>query len=148
MIQNYKIQFEIVKDQIPDGLTEEEIKMQCAKFIEEGVDIMSVAENCEYIKNTGTEINSIIATGGGSKSDIWCQLQADITKLPIRIPKEKEAACLGAAIIAAVSDGKIESFEKASEMIAFEKVFTPSDDKMLDKKYTQFNKLYEFSCGL
>lgn len=50
MIQNYKIQFEIVKDQIPDGLTEEEIKMQCAKFIEEGVDIMSVAENCEYIK--------------------------------------------------------------------------------------------------
>jgi hypothetical protein len=50
MIQNYKIQFEIVKDQIPDGLTEEEIKTKCAKFIEEGVDLMSIAESCEYIK--------------------------------------------------------------------------------------------------
>jgi hypothetical protein len=50
MIQNYKIQLEIIQDKIPDGLTEEEIKMQCAKFIENGVDLMSVAEQCEYIK--------------------------------------------------------------------------------------------------
>lgn len=50
MIQNYKIQFEIIKDRIPDGLTEEEIKMKCAKFIEEGIDLMSIAESCEYIK--------------------------------------------------------------------------------------------------
>lgn len=50
MIQNYKIQFEIIKDQIPDGLTEDEVKEQCAKFIEEGVDLMSIAENCTYIK--------------------------------------------------------------------------------------------------
>lgn len=50
MIQNYKIQLEIIQDKIPDGLTEEEIKMQCAKFIEDGVDLMSVAEQCEYIK--------------------------------------------------------------------------------------------------
>jgi hypothetical protein len=50
MTQNYKIQLEIIQDQIPEGLTEEEIKMQCAKFIEEGVDLMSIAENCKYIK--------------------------------------------------------------------------------------------------
>jgi hypothetical protein len=50
MTQNYKIQLEIIQDKIPDGLTEEEIKMQCAKFIEDGVDLMSIAENCEYIK--------------------------------------------------------------------------------------------------
>ena len=56
-------------------------------------------------------VATVLATGGGSKSDVWCQLQADITGLPIMIPKEKEAACLGAAIIAAVSDGSIKSFE-------------------------------------
>lgn len=50
MTQNYKVQLEIIQDQIPEGLTEEEIKMQCAKFIEEGVDLMSIAENCKYIK--------------------------------------------------------------------------------------------------
>lgn len=50
MTQNYKIQIEIIQDQIPEGLNEEEIKMQCAKFIENGVDLMSIAENCNYIK--------------------------------------------------------------------------------------------------
>lgn len=50
MIQNYKIQFEIIKDQIPEGLNEEEIKIQCAKLIEEGIDVMTIAENCNYIK--------------------------------------------------------------------------------------------------
>lgn len=50
MIQNYKVQFEIIKDQIPNDLTEDEVKEQCAKFIEEGVDLMSIAENCTYIK--------------------------------------------------------------------------------------------------
>ena len=64
------------------------------------------------------------------------------------IPKEKEAACLGAAIIASVSDGKFENFEKASQLIEFEKVFEPSNDKFLKNKYEQFNKLYEFTCKL
>ena len=105
-------------------------------------------KNCEYIEKAGTPIKSIIATGGGSKSDIWCQLQADITGLPILVPKEKEAACLGAAIIAAVGDKAIDSFEKAIEMIEFEKSFEPSFDKNLSEKYKKFNILYEFSCKL
>lgn len=50
MIQNYKIQLEIIQDKIPKGLTEEEVKKQCTKFIEDGVDLMSIAEQCEYIK--------------------------------------------------------------------------------------------------
>lgn len=64
------------------------------------------------------------------------------------IPKEKEAACLGAAIIAAISDGKIESFEKAAELIKFENVFEPFANESLNEKYGRFNKLYEFSCEL
>lgn len=50
MIQNYKIQFEVIKDKLPEGITEEEIKLQCTKLIEDGVDIMTIADNCNYIK--------------------------------------------------------------------------------------------------
>lgn len=50
MIQDYKIQLEIIKDKIPEGMTEKELKLQCAKFIEDGVDLMTIAENCNYIK--------------------------------------------------------------------------------------------------
>ena len=72
----------------------------------------------------------------------------DITNLPILVPEEKEAACLGAAIIAAVEDGKVESFEKMAESIRFEKTFTPVKSELLDEKYKKFNALYEFSCNL
>jgi len=129
------------------GLRGEHDAFDMAYAVMEGVGFL-LRKNCEYIEKNGSEINTIIATGGGSKSDVWCQLQADITKLPIMIPKEKEAACLGAAIIAAVSDGKIESFEKAAQLVEFEKVFEPVDDDALEEKYKQFNKLYGFSCKL
>ncbi len=129
------------------GLRGEHDAFDMAYAVMEGVGFL-LKKNCEYIAKNGSEVNTIIATGGGSKSDVWCQLQADITNLPIMIPKEKEAACLGAAIIAAVSDGRIESFDKAAEQIEFEKVFNPSCDDTLSEKYTQFNELYEFSCRL
>ena len=129
------------------GLRGEHDAFDMAYAVMEGVGFL-LKKNCEYIQANGSSVKSIIATGGGSKSDVWCQLQADITGLPIMIPKEKEAACLGAAIIAAVSDGIIESFEETSNLIEFEKVFEPEDDKLLEEKYQQFNMLYEFSCNL
>ena len=129
------------------GLRGEHDAFDMAYAVMEGVGFL-LKKNCEYIQANGSSVKSIIATGGGSKSNVWCQLQSDITGLPIMIPKEKEAACLGAAIIAAVSDGRIESFEEASNLIEFEKVFEPTDDKLLEEKYQQFNKLYEFSCNL
>jgi len=129
------------------GLRQEHDAYDMAYAVMEGVGFL-LKKNCEYIEKNDTPVKSIIATGGGSKSDVWCQLQADITGLPILIPKEKEAACLGAAIIAAVSDGKIESFEKAAELIEFERIFEPSVDESLNEKYEQFNSLYEFSCNL
>ncbi len=129
------------------GLRGEHDAFDMAYAVMEGVGFL-LKKNCEYIEKNGSVVKEIIATGGGSKSDVWCQLQADITGLPILIPKEKEAACLGAAIIAAVSNGNIESFEKAVQLIEFEQEFLPSDDIDLNEKYEQFNKLYEFSCNL
>ena len=129
------------------GLRQEHDSFDMAYAVMEGVAFL-LKKNCEHIEKNGTQIKEIIATGGGSKSAIWCQLQSDITGFPVMIPKEKEAACLGAAIIAAVSDGKLESYEKATDLIEFEKIFKPGANKQLAKKYQQFNALYDFSCSL
>ena len=129
------------------GLRQEHDAYDMALSVMEGVGFL-LRKNLQYIEKNGTKANAIIATGGGSKSDLWCQLQADITNLPILVPEEKEAACLGAAIIAAVEDGKVESFEKMAESIRFEKTFTPVKSELLEEKYKKFNALYEFSCNL
>ena len=38
--------------------------------------------------------------GGASKSTLWCQIVADITGLPVRIPAVADLACVGAAVMA------------------------------------------------
>lgn len=43
--------------------------------------------------------------GGGSRSDIWCRILADISSLPVAVCDTPQTACRGAAILA--SGGKI-----------------------------------------
>lgn len=109
----------------------------------EGVSFV-LRKNCEHIRSKGVQLQRIIATGGGAKSPIWCQMQADITGLPVCIPAEKEAACLGAAMICAVSDGKFQNLEDAAEScVSMSTRYTPNPTARLDRKYRRFCALYQ-----
>ena len=125
------------------GLRQEHDCIDMAGSIMEGVGYV-LQKNLQHIHKNGIQLQNIIATGGGAKSPIWCQLYADITGLPVRIPAEKEAACLGAAMIAAVADGKYADFAEASkELVSFSKEYTPNPCEHFDRKYRRFCKLYE-----
>ena len=125
------------------GLRQENDVFDMACAVMEGVAFM-LRKNCDHIRSKGTTISHIIATGGGSKSPIWCQLQADITGLPVVIPAEKEAACLGCAIVGAVSDGVFDSYaDAAKKCITFTKRYEPVHHSKFEKKYEKFCALYE-----
>lgn len=125
------------------GLRQENDVYDMACAVMEGVAFM-LRKNCDHIRAKGTEISHIIATGGGSKSPIWCQLQADITGLPVVIPAEKEAACLGSAIIGAVSDGVFASFNDAADKcIQFSKRYEPVNHDLYENKFKKFCALYK-----
>ena len=125
------------------GLRQEHDNIDMAGAIMEGVAYV-LQKNLVHIHKNGIQLNNIIATGGGAKSPIWCQLYADITGLPVRIPTEKEAACLGAAMIAAVADGKYADFTEASkELVTFTKEYTPNPCEHYERKYRRFCKLYD-----
>ena len=65
--------------------------------------------------------------GGGSKNDLWNQIRADVTGLPVTTVEQKEATVLGAAIIAFVGAGTFGSVDEARSVIAFgETTFEPS----------------------
>ena len=129
------------------GLRQEHDVYDMAHAVMEGVSFV-LRKNCESITEKGTKLTSIIATGGGAKSDIWCQLQADITGLPILIPEEKEAACLGAAIVAAVADGAIPGLETAVKDIRIKKKFEPHYSEETERKYRRFCMLYRTSLEI
>lgn len=130
------------------GLRQEHDAIDMAGAIMEGVGYV-LHKNCLHIAQSGMALSQIIATGGGAKSPVWCQLYADITGLPVRIPTEKEAACLGAAIIAAVADGKYPNFAAASEaLVQFSTQYTPHPSAHFEKKYRRFCRLYDAALAL
>ena len=130
------------------GLRQEHDKVDMAGAIMEGVAYV-LHKNCRHISKTGMNLTEIIATGGGAKSPIWCQMYADITGLPVKIPAEKEAACLGAAIIAAVKDSRYADFDQATrELTGFTKTYTPNPSAHYEKKFRRFCKLYEAALEL
>ena len=125
------------------GLRQEHDAIDMAGAVMEGVSFV-LRKNCEHIARSGVKLRSIIATGGGAKSAIWCQMQADITGLPVSIPKEKEAACLGAAMIGAVSDGRFESYSQAVHTcVQLTHTYEPHPTERLERKYRRFNALYK-----
>ena len=125
------------------GLRQVHDAIDMAAAVMEGVSFV-LRKNCEHIAKNGLVPIYIIATGGGAKSPIWCQLQADITGLPVRIPKEKEAACLGAAMIAAVSAGRFADFvEAAGYCVEMTHQYDPNPTEHLERKYCRFCALYD-----
>jgi xylulokinase len=48
----------------------------------------------------------VVATGGGARSPLWLQIDADILGVPVVTPACAERACLGAAMFAAVAAGR------------------------------------------
>ena len=130
------------------GLRQEHDEVDMAGAVMEGVSFV-LRKNCDHIRQNGVSPTAIIATGGGSKSPVWCQMQADITGIPVYIPAEKEAACLGAAMIAAVSSGSFASYGKAAEKcVSFANSYTPNPTARLEKKYRRFCALYEASLQI
>ena len=130
------------------GLRQEHDSIDMAGAVMEGVSFV-LRKNCDHIAANGVKLSSIIATGGGAKSAIWCQMQADITGLPVSIPKEKEAACLGAAMIAAVSDGRFAGYKEAADhCVAMLHQYQPNPSARLEKKYRRFCALYNAALAI
>ena len=52
------------------------------------------------------DIPEIISmTGGVARSEVWCQMFADVFNVPVQVPEAEELGALGAAMIAAVGHG-------------------------------------------
>ncbi len=68
-----------------------------ARSAMEGV-TLGIRYGLESMQKEGIEVRDIRLTGGGSKSDIWRQIAADVFRAPTVTMKIEEAASFGAAI--------------------------------------------------
>jgi xylulokinase len=111
------------------------------KGILEGI-CFYLKECVESLPPTGIEIADFRAVGGGSRSDVWLQLCADLFGRRFVRPVITEAGALGAAIIAGVGSGRFPSYEAAVEaMVRLERCFEP--DPRQQKLYEEWFELYK-----
>jgi xylulokinase len=111
------------------------------KGILEGI-TFHLKECVDSLPPTGIEIVDYRAAGGGSRSDRWVQLCADILGQRFVRPAISEAGALGAAIIAGVGSGLYPSFETGVEaMVRLERDFEP--DPRQHSLYADWYELYQ-----
>jgi len=87
------------------------------------------------------KIDELRVDGGGMNSDFWAQMVADVINKKILVPKVKDGAALGAAILGFYGLGKYNSIEDAVEKIVrFEKEFHPI--KANSKIYKKLTRIF------
>jgi xylulokinase len=89
--------------------------------------------------STHHEISTLVALGGGSRSDLWCQILADTLCRPIVRSEHPDAAALGVAVLAAVAHGTFGTFEDATAaMVRLGNRFEPgSNSGEYDRMYRE-----------
>jgi sugar (pentulose or hexulose) kinase len=123
------------------GLTLATTRHDVAKAILEGL-CFELLINLNTMHTTGLEVAQLVAVGGGAKSARWLQLKADILGRPIRTLRCREAACLGAALLAGTATGVYASLAEAvGTTVAGDKEFLPQPDRV--NPYRQRFALYE-----
>jgi len=103
-----------------------------------------------FQKDTGRTLDKVGANGGGSLSDHWMQMMADIAGIPVTVPASTlHSGAIGAAVAAAIGLGWC-SFDDADSFIGVDKTFTPRSEyrELYEKKYNTFKKLYDISKDL
>ncbi|MFX1454797.1 MAG: FGGY-family carbohydrate kinase [Promethearchaeota archaeon] len=109
----------------------------------EGV-AFEIRKNIEVFKEIGLEPKELKLTGGGSRSDLWNQIYADVLGLTCVRNVIEEATSLGAAILAASGAGIYPDIAKAAENLCkIDKQWVPDVN---NSKF--YNKLYDFSYQL
>ena len=102
-------------------------------------------ECVESLPATGIAISDCRAVGGGSKSDAWVQISADILGRPFVRPVVTEAGALGAAIMAGVGSGMFRDYETGVQaMVKLDRRFDPDPNRheLYQERFETYTGLY------
>jgi xylulokinase len=131
------------------GLTLKHGRGHMARAIMEGVGY-AMRDSLAIIKEMGVPVKQIRASGGGSKSPLWRQIQADVFGQKVVTINAEQGPAYGVALLAAVGAGAFKNIEEACGATIKVVSETPTDKKNI-KAYEQgfpvFQQLYRSLKG-
>ena len=83
-------------------------------------------EALELLAKRRRRVEEIRVTGGGSDSELWLQMAADLLEVPVRRSVSPECGTLGCAMLAGVGCGRFADLDEAAEqMVRSGRLFLP-----------------------
>jgi xylulokinase len=76
-------------------------------------DLYSLRDSLAIIEGLGVPVRQIRASGGGSRSPLWRQIQADVFGRKVVTINSEEGAAYGVALLAAVGAGAFKDVKEA-----------------------------------
>ncbi|NPV81161.1 MAG: xylulokinase [Firmicutes bacterium] len=117
------------------GLTLRHGRGHMIRAIMEGVSF-AMKESLEIFRELGVSVDKILCSGGGARSRLWRQIQADIYDMPVTIVGNEEHSVYGCALLAGVGAGIYRDIEEACDgRVQYTDTVRPQDE------WTQANQV-------
>lgn len=126
------------------GLTASHTEAHVIRAILEGV-AFSLRDSIEIYKELNIPIENVRLGGGGARSPLWRQIQADVYGQTVEIVEAEEGAAYGAALLAGVGAGNWKTIDEACEKtIRIADRVEPNDQsaEILNHQYRAFRLVY------
>jgi xylulokinase len=126
------------------GLTASHHSAHIVRAIMEGV-AFSLKDTLSIFAELGVPVRAVRLGGGGARSPLWRQIQADVYAQPVEIVAAEEGAAYGAALLAGVGAGVWPSADAACDaviQVAQRVAPQPQDSAKLQEFYALYRSLY------
>jgi len=101
----------------------------------------------EAMRGAGVEPERIVCVAGGARSELWRQIRADVTGVPVGVAADVETTARGAAMLAASGAGLHASVADASAAMSREGgeplLPDPERQALYERSYALYRALYD-----
>jgi xylulokinase len=125
------------------GLSARHTRAHLTRAVMEGV-VFSLRQSLDIVRELGVPAEEIRAIGGGARSPLWLQLQADIYAVPVKRMMVDEGPAYGAALLAGVAAGVFTDVAAASGSVEVGRVVEPDPQRVriYEEVYATYRELY------
>jgi xylulokinase len=126
------------------GLAASHTRSHVVRAILEGV-AFSLKDSFSIFSEMKVPVESVRLGGGGARSSLWRQIQADVYGYPVEIVEAEEGAAYGAALLAGVGGGVWHTVEEACDAVvrvASRVAPNAADQRTLARQYQAFRAIY------
>ena len=126
------------------GLAADHTRAHVIRAILEGV-AFSLKDTLTIFRELRIPVREIRVGGGGARSPLWRQIQADVYGQAVDTVRAEEGAAYGAALLAGVGAGLWKSVDAACDAVVRVAKHTPADpaaSALMQQSYLRYRQLY------